>query len=236
MSDLSEAFDRVIAKFIDAGHFTAEQIASEEGKELLHSLKWDQRNRLASAVPGLMAPADYNYPERSVLRDLQKSFNDVAGLSDVKPLLEEAANETLAAIAARGASPSLAEVPGAEKWVGDGMHKAANYALETIFGQKLLWSQCFGFDKAPDFNHNVYSALQMRFINLVPGFDVRAEQLDYDKKVVRNIHEVNNQPGLNDVRRILDAAVEETLKDIGLKPAGRISVPKPLQVKVKSGA
>jgi hypothetical protein len=234
MTDLTDAYDRAIGKLIDAGLFTAEQIASEQGAELLHAIQCDQRDRLIRlGIPGLVAPKDYDYSENSVLYKLQKSFNDVAGLNDVRVPLQAAAEETLAVMAARGASAKLAPVDIAEEWKGDGVMEAANKSVNNMFAAGFLWPQCFGFDKGGAFPHHVFVAQQLRFIGSIPGFDVAAEQLEYDKKVVRNIHEVNNKPGLSDVRPLLDNAVEETLVQAGLKPATRITVPKP--VKLKTG-
>ena len=232
MSDLTDAYDRATRKMIDAGLFTADEIASEKGESLLHAIKCDQRDRLIRlGLPGVIAPKEYDFTESSVLYKLQKSFNDVAGLNDIRGPLQAAAEETLAVMAARGASPKLAPFDVAQKWEGDGAMEAANKALEKIFETGFLWSQCFGFDKAPDFNHNIYVALQLRFISNIPGFDTAAEQMEYDKKVVRNIHEVNNKPGLSDVRPLLDAAVTRVLADVGLKTTDRLSVPKPFKLK-----
>lgn len=236
MSDLTDAYERATRKMIEAGLFTAEEIASEKGEGLLHAIKGDQRDRLIRlGLPGLVAPKDYDFSESSVLYKLQKSFNDVAGLNDVRGPLQAAAEETLAVIAARGASAKLTHVATAEKWEGDGAMEAANKAVENIFAAGFLWPQCFGFDKGGGFPHHVYVAQQLRFIGSIAGFDVAAEQLEYDKKVVRNIHEVNNKPGLSDIRPLLDNAVEETLVTAGLKPATRITVSKPVQLRTKPG-
>ena len=234
MSDLTDAYDRAIGKSIEAGLFTAEEIASEKGKELLHAIQRDQRDRLIRlGIPGVVAPREYDYCENQVLYKLQKSFNDVAGLNDVRGVMQAAAEETLAAIAARGVSEKLVKTETAEPWNGDGPMRAAHNAVEEIFERKYLWMQCFANCEAPDFNYNIYFALQLRFLSNIPGFDAAAQQLEYDKKVVRNIHEVSKTPGLSDIRPILDAATEEALTCSGYKPAGRMSVPKTVQLRSK---
>ena len=210
----------------------------EEGDITSQRIMQALRERFLGYIPGLTREESSlgGYIDRRIVRDIQK-FDDMVGLRDVSNALNAAAEETMAGIRSRPAwkSSGWADVTPAQPEGRPDIYQALEKVAEVMFAEGIMWSQCCGDNKAPLLHYVMQVGMSLRTIKCIPGFDAGDAVDEYDRKLVQQIHEFNEMPGLKDIKRIMDDTANGLFEKLGLKSPEKMTVPKPLQFKPKAG-
>ncbi|TAL27228.1 MAG: hypothetical protein EPN97_17775 [Alphaproteobacteria bacterium] len=232
MTDISDTHDKMLQTLKNGGILPSD-IPRENQVEITDYVNQAICRRFLALLPGINL-GDSCDPY--VLREVQK-LNPAAGEHEVTRALDTAAAETIEAIKGRPAWKKANGLPAqAAEGIPRNLHliKALDGALRTMFAEGIMWSQCCGNDKAPYLFHYMQAALSLRLLNRIPGFDTGSEIAEFDRKILLQIHEFNEQPNVMDVGRILDAAMDKTFEELRLQDLQKITVLKPLQLAAKT--
>lgn len=230
VTDISDTHDKVL-QILKADGILPLEIPAENRAEMTDYVNQSLRGRFLALLPNINL-GDEDGRDICVLREVRK-LNDLAGMNDVKRALDAAAAATMAAIKERTAwkkSGGLPSVPPEDTSRGLHIIQALNGAVKELFAEGIMWSQCCGEDKAPYLYHYMQAAVSLRLLNRIPGFDTGNEIAEYDRKILLQIHEFNELPGVRDVERILDTAMDKAFEDLHLQKMQRVTVLKPLQL------
>lgn len=236
MTDISDTHDKALQILMDEGILPREVPAAHLA-EVTGYVNQSLRKRFLELLPGINL-GDKESTDHFVLREVRK-LNNLAGISDIRHALDTATAITVETIRNRPAWKKSGGVPSQEVLREDApgrLHliNALNGAVEELFAEGIMWSQCCGDDKAPYLFHYMQAAVSLRLLNRIPGFDTGNEIAEYDRKILLQIHEFNEQPGVKDVERILDGAMDKAFEDLQLQKMQRVSVLKPLQLVPKA--
>jgi hypothetical protein len=229
VTDISVTHDKVLQRLKDDG-ILPKEIPEENARELTDYLNQAIHGRFLALLPNINLGEDNR--DLYVLREVRK-VNDLAGINDIKRALDTATAATLEAVRKRPAwvkSGGLASLPPEAPSSRLHLIQALNGAVGQLFAEGIMWSECCGDDKAPNLYHYMQAAVSLRMLNRLPGFDTGNEIAAYDRKILLQIHEFNELPGVKDVERILDTAMDKVFEELQLQGLQRVSVLKPLQI------
>lgn len=234
MTDVSDTHDKVLQRLKDDGILPSE-IPAKNLVDISDYVNQSIRGRFLALLPNINL-GDQDSRDLYVLREVRK-LNDLAGMNDIQRAMNTATATTLEGIQKRpawvksGGLPSLPpEAPSRR------LHliQALDGAVKQLFAEGIMWSQCCGDDKAPYLFHYMQAAVSLRMLNRIPGFDTGTEIAEYDRKILLQIHEFNEMPGVRDVERILDTAMDKAFEDLRLQDLQKVTVLKPLQLVPKA--